>query len=156
MREDLLLRLARREDALDLAALHARAFPPAERWDLVAITAMLAMPGAFGVMAGEGPEGFILARAVEDEAEVLTLAVDPDARRQRIGATLLAAASAEAARRGAACLFLEVSEANAAARALYAAAGTAKVGRRRRYYADGSDAIVLRLELDGAGLRLGE
>jgi ribosomal-protein-alanine N-acetyltransferase len=41
-------------------------------------------------------------------------------------------------------MFLEVAEANAAARALYAAAGFAEVGRRRRYYADGGDALVLR------------
>jgi ribosomal-protein-alanine N-acetyltransferase len=46
-------------------------------------------------------------------------------------------------------MFLEVSERNAAARALYAAAGFAEVGRRRRYYADGADALVLRRDLTG-------
>jgi ribosomal-protein-alanine N-acetyltransferase len=46
--------------------------------------------------------------------------------------------------RGAAAMFLEVSDRNLPARALYAAAGFAEVGRRRRYYADGSDALVLR------------
>jgi ribosomal-protein-alanine N-acetyltransferase len=44
-------------------------------------------------------------------------------------------------------MFLEVSEANGAARALYAAAGFEEAGRRRRYYADGSDALVLRRAL---------
>ena len=137
-----------------LAALHARAFPPDERWGVVALRAMLALEGAFGLMAGaEEPEdhapgrirGFVLARAVAGEAEILTLAVDPAARRRGVGRLLLEAALAEAIGRGASVLFLEVSEANAAARALYARAGAAEVGRRRRYYADGSDALVLRI-----------
>jgi ribosomal-protein-alanine N-acetyltransferase len=130
-----------------LAALHARAFPPAERWGAIAITAMLGLQGGFGLVAegADGPEGFILARAVGGEAEVLTLAVDPPARRRGLGARLLRAAQAEAAQRGAACLFLEVSEANTAARALYSRAGAEEVGRRRRYYVDGTDALVLRI-----------
>jgi ribosomal-protein-alanine N-acetyltransferase len=51
----------------------------------------------------------------------------------------------EAAARGAQEIFLEVAESNAAARALYAKARAQEVGRRRRYYADGADALVLRL-----------
>ena len=128
-----------------LAALHARAFPPDQRWGEVALGAMLGLEGGFGLVAGgERPEGFVLARAVAGEAEIMTLAVDPAARRRGLGRLLLEGALAEAARRGAAVLFLEVSEGNAAARALYAGAGAAEVGRRRRYYADGSDALVLR------------
>jgi ribosomal-protein-alanine N-acetyltransferase len=44
-------------------------------------------------------------------------------------------------------MFLEVAERNGAARALYAAAGFAAAGRRRRYYPDGADALVLRRSL---------
>jgi [ribosomal protein S18]-alanine N-acetyltransferase len=40
-------------------------------------------------------------------------------------------------------MLLEVAAGNAPARALYAAAGFAEVGKRRRYYPDGSDALVL-------------
>jgi ribosomal-protein-alanine N-acetyltransferase len=54
---------------------------------------------------------------------------------------------AEAVRRGAVEIFLEVAEPNAAARALYACAGAREVGRRPRYYADGADALVLRIDL---------
>jgi ribosomal-protein-alanine N-acetyltransferase len=54
---------------------------------------------------------------------------------------------AESARRGAGELFLEVSAQNSAARALYGALGATEAGRRRRYYPDGSDALVLRLPL---------
>jgi ribosomal-protein-alanine N-acetyltransferase len=132
-----------------LAALHAASFPPGEAWGPEAIALMLAMPGAFALWAGaeEEPEGFVLARVAADEAEILTLAVLPAARRRGLGGGLLAAAAAEAAARGAGALFLEVSEANHPARVLYAALGFAEAGRRRRYYADGADALILRLEL---------
>ncbi|WP_241666828.1 GNAT family N-acetyltransferase [Muricoccus nepalensis] len=128
-----------------LAALHAAAFPPEERWGESAIRLMLALEGAFGLAVGEEPAGFVLARAAAGEAEVLTLAVDPAAQRAGLGGALLGAAVAEVARRGASALFLEVSERNAPARALYARAGAAQVGLRRRYYPDGSDALVLRI-----------
>ncbi len=140
------IRPVRAEEAATLSALHGRAFPPDETWGPVAIQAMLGLDGAFGLVADGAsglPEGFILARAVADEAEVLTLAVDPAARRRGWGGLLLRGALAEVARRGAESLFLEVSEGNAPARALYARAGATEVGRRRRYYADGSDALVL-------------
>lgn len=142
------------EESARLAALHATAFPPAEQWGEVAIRSMLEMRDSFGILAGDeaGEAGFILARAMVGEAEILTLAVRPERRREGVGAALLGAAAVAAAARGAEALFLEVSERNAAARALYAGAGCAEVGRRKRYYADGSDALVLRL---GLGLASG-
>lgn len=127
------------------AALHAAAFPEGERWGAEAIALMLRLPGAFGVH--QPGIGFVLARVAADEAEILTLAVVPAARRQGHGAALLAEAMAGAAARGAQAMFLEVSERNAPARALYAAAGFAEVGRRRRYYPNGADALVLRRDL---------
>lgn len=134
-------------EAPALAALHAAAFPPEERWGESAIRLMLGLEGAFGFATAGAADlaGFILARAVAGEAEVLTIAVDPGAQRAGIGAALLRAALAEATRRGAEALFLEVSERNAPARALYARAGAEAVGRRNRYYPDESDALVLRI-----------
>lgn len=141
------------EEAARLAVLHASAFPPPERWGEVAIRSMLEMRDSFGILAGDeaGEAGFILARAMAGEAEILTLAVRPERRREGVGAALLGAAAVAAAARGAEALFLEVSEWNAAARALYAAAGCIEVGRRKRYYTDGSDALVLRLGLAAGG-----
>jgi ribosomal-protein-alanine N-acetyltransferase len=57
---------------------------------------------------------------------------------------------AEAAARDAGQIFLEVSDRNGAARALYAAAGFEAVGRRRQYYTDGADALVLSRRPGGA------
>ncbi len=133
-------------EAAALAALHAAAFPPADRWGADAIALMLELPGTFALH--HPGQGFVLARVAAEEAEILTLAVHPDARRQGHGAALLMGAMAGAVARGATAMFLEVAEGNAAARALYAAAGFAEVGRRRRYYADGGDALVLRRDLN--------
>lgn len=140
------LREVRPEEAPALAALHAASFPPDSAWGPDAIALMLGLPGAFGLW--RPGEGFVLARLAGDEAEILTLAVAPAARRRGLGAALMAGAMVVALTRGAAsAMFLEVAEGNAAARALYLALGFAEVGRRRRYYADGSDALVLRRDL---------
>ncbi|WP_332640221.1 GNAT family N-acetyltransferase [Brevundimonas sp.] len=134
------------EAAARLAALHAEAFDAP--WDAAAFDSLL---GQAGVHLAESPDGFILMRTAADEAEILTLAVRPGARRRGLGAELVARGAAEAAARGATRLFLEVADDNAAARALYARAGFAEAGRRPRYYArpDGSrrDALLLALNL---------
>lgn len=128
-----------------LAAIHAAAFVGAEAWDAALFARQLAMPGVFGLLHPHA--GLVLARLAADEAEILTLAVAPPARRRGVGMNLVRKAAAEAAARGGGTLFLEVSARNAAARALYGAAGFRQVGRRRSYYADGSDALVLALPL---------
>lgn len=130
-----------------LAAIHATAFPPRERWGADAISLQLALPGVFALLDPRG--GMVLARVAGDEAEILTLAVEPRARRQGVATALLARILAEAARRGAGAMLLEVSVGNAAARALYRRAGFVGIGRRPGYYPDGSDALILRAELAG-------
>ena len=131
--------------AAALARIHAAAFPPGERWGPDAMALQLALPGIFALFDPRG--GMIMARVAADEAEILTLAVHPDARRQGLARALLAEAARHAAAHGATALFLEVALRNTAARALYTGAGFTEVGRRRRYYADGDDALVMRLTL---------
>lgn len=135
------------EDPPRLAHLHAEAF--ATPWDAGAFRALLDQPG---VIARIDADGFILLRVVVDEAEILTLAVRPDARRRGVGRSLVARAVSAGAEAGARRVFLEVADDNAAARALYARSGFRQVGVRPRYYArpDGSrrDALLLSLNLD--------
>jgi ribosomal-protein-alanine N-acetyltransferase len=128
-----------------MAAIHAAAFPPAERWGADALALQLSLPGAFGWIADQ--DGFILARVAADEAEILTLAVHPNRRRAGLGAALLEAALRKAADCGAIAMLLEVAEPNEAAHALYTQFGFTEVGRRKRYYSDGTDALVLRRAL---------
>ncbi len=133
--------------AAALAAIHAAAFAPRERWGADAMALQLAQPGVLGLVDPRG--GMVMARLAADEAEILTLAVLPEQRRQGIALALLEQAAAAVAARGATALFLEVAQRNEGARALYAACGFTEVGRRRRYYTDGDDAMVMRKELAG-------
>ena len=130
--------------AAAMTAIHAAAFPPGQRWGADAMAIQLGLPGAFGFIDARG--AMVLARVAADEAEILTLATSPPLRRQGCGRRLLAAAQASAARSGAEAMFLEVSEANLAARGLYAAMGYVQVGRRPRYYG-ATAALTLRLDL---------
>jgi len=129
--------------AAALATIHAAAFPPGEAWSANSIALLLGQLGGFGLIDERG--GMVLARVAADQAEVLTLAVTPAARRQGIAAGLLRLACAEAGGRGATSVFLEVHTDNVAALALYRREGFIEVGRRRRFYADSSDALVLRM-----------
>jgi len=128
-----------------LATLHAAAMSDPRPWSAAEFAALLARPGA--VLVGT-PDGLALLQVAAGEAEVLTIAVAPGARRRGLGGRLLSQALERAAAMGAGVAFLEVAEGNRAARALYARAGFAEVGRRRGYYA-GGDALVLRKELAG-------
>lgn len=129
-----------------LAAIHARAITPA--WTEAALRDLLDQPG---VWAEAEAGGFVLMRQAGDEAEVLTLAVLPEARRRGRGLALMQAALATCRARGIQQVFLEVAADNAVARALYQRLGMIETGRRRGYYArsDGSsvDALILTLNL---------
>lgn len=135
----------------ELARIHAAAFAVPRPWSAAEIAALLEAPGAILIAR---PGGFALIRVAAGEAELLTLAVAPPARRRGLGRALLAEAEARAAAAGAAELLLEVAEDNAAARALYAAAGYLPAGRRRGYFAlpggGRVDALVLRRALPAA------
>ena len=136
------LRQATAADAPALAAIHASAFAPPLAWSKDAFALQLAMPGVFGLLDARG--GMILARITADEAEILTLAVTPETRRQGLARALLQAAMTTMEAEGAASVVLEVAVGNIAARALYRESGFIEAGRRPAYYADGSDALILR------------
>jgi ribosomal-protein-alanine N-acetyltransferase len=132
-----------------LAAIHAAGFRDGEAWSSAVFDSQLAQPGCFALIDAAG--GMLLARITADEAEILTLAVAPQARRAGIGAALLGRAMQRAAASGAAAMFLEVASGNLSARKLYEKAGFIRVGRRARYYPNGGDALVLRADLTGRG-----
>lgn len=134
-----------------LARLHARAFAGQGRgWSAAELAALIASPHCCLCV---DPRGFALSRVIADEAELLTLACDPDHRRQGVASRLLREVEAAIVGRGARHQFLEVAADNAAACALYAKAGYRQTGRRAGYYLrpDGSrsDALVLTKPLGG-------
>ena len=122
-----------------------RRFPAPERWSDSSLAGQLVLPGTLGLLHPAG--GFVLARVVCDEAEVLTIAVMPAARRQGLGRALLTGAMRDAAGRGAQSMFLEVARDNTAALRLYRGMGFVQVGLRAGYYPGNGDALVLRAGL---------
>lgn len=129
------------------AALHAECFP--DPWSEADFARLLASSGVKGLIARteDTPQGLSLIRTVAGECELLTIGVLPDARRSGVGAFLLAQSEAAARRSGARRLFLEVSERNTAASALYESKGYRQIGLRKRYYRDGAAARVLARDL---------
>ncbi|SEM74744.1 GNAT family N-acetyltransferase [Palleronia pelagia] len=132
----------------DLARLHARAITVPPPFPAEGFRDLLAQPGAVLVTRDHA---FALGRVVLDEAELLTIATDPDHRRKGLGRACLDAFHDDVRAYGATRVFLEVAETNAAARALYDAMGYEQLGLRRGYYRDpaaGSvDALVLGRDL---------
>lgn len=128
----------------EMAALHARVFTLPPPWSEDAFARSLAQPGVAALCL---PSGFGLVRVIGDEAEILTLAVAPESRRQGHGRALLAAMEAHAGAAGASRIFLEVAAGNTAARALYEGAGYREVGLRRAYFTGSEgwrdDAVVM-------------
>ncbi|WP_265633997.1 GNAT family N-acetyltransferase [Acidiphilium sp. PA] len=127
-----------------LAGVHRACFGPAA-WSAASIAALFTTGLVFGYALEPG--GMVLARAVADEAEILTIGVVPAARRQGLARRLLGLAAAEAGRRGAATLFLEVAADNEPALCLYRAFGFADCAIRRDYYGRGRDALLLKRPL---------
>ncbi len=145
------IRPAAPDDLAAFARLQADSFE--EAWSAPEIEALLAGPGGFGLAAVEHGRlsGFLIGRAAGGEAEILTVAVEPDFRRGGLGAALVERAAGVAAEAGASCLFLEVAVDNAAALQLYQSAGFSRAGFRPAYYARkdaaAADALVLRRDL---------
>ena len=91
---------------------------------------------------------------VGDAAEVLTVGVVPSARRQGLAVRMLADLLAEARRRGAREVFLEVRVDNLPAIVLYEREGFARIGTRRGYaHKSGREAEEMYASELGAFLR---
>jgi ribosomal-protein-alanine N-acetyltransferase len=130
------------DDLATVAALHKASF--ARAWTEDALRDLLKIAGTH---AFSTPDGFVMVRVAGDEAEILTVAVAPVARRGGIGSALLHKAARHAQDLGARTMFLEVDASNAAAMALYRRSGFCEVGQRRSYYGASRDALILRADL---------
>nr|WP_068921218.1 ribosomal protein S18-alanine N-acetyltransferase [Planobispora rosea] len=91
--------------------------------------------------------GYAGLAAAADQADVQTIAVVAGHRRAGIGAAMLTELLAEAVRRDAREVFLEVRADNPPAQAMYERFGFEAIGVRRRYYKDGVDAIIMKKDL---------
>ena len=143
------IRPVSRADTAAIAAAERRCF--SDPWSLAGVEALLENESLVGrVATGAGQNqalaGYLLARSIAGEAEILTLAVLPEARRRGMGMALLEAVLLALRQVDVAAVFLEVRESNEAARALYRRSGFRPVGVRADYYRNPPEnAVVLRL-----------
>jgi ribosomal-protein-alanine N-acetyltransferase len=146
------IRPAREADVPALVALERIAFT--DPWSSADFEEGIASGlSIFVAETGDGPVGYIVARRVLDEGEILNLGVALPVRRRGVGRALVHRVLTTWAAAGVSAVFLEVRESNLPAQRLYEAFGFQEVGRRRRYYQRPvEDAVVLRaaISTDGA------
>lgn len=103
-------------------------------------------PGGFPTVA-IAPDGtvagYLCLKQVLDEAEILDVAVSRSLRGRGVGRRLVESALAASRGRGGSMVYLEVRVGNLEAIALYGRLGFREAGRRKRYYDNGEDAILM-------------
>ncbi|MCW2880436.1 MAG: ribosomal-protein-alanine acetyltransferase [Sphaerisporangium sp.] len=99
-------------------------------------------------VAGEEIVGYAGLAAAGDQADVQTIAVSAPMQRVGVGSAMLKELLAEAVRRGATAVFLEVRADNPPAQAMYERFGFERIGLRRDYYDDGTDAVMMMRKLN--------
>lgn len=123
---------------------------PADYWPLQMFTDELSQPATRRYVLAEAENrivGYAGLMCIRPIADVQTIAVVPECEGRGIGSALLTELLAEAARRGADDVMLEVRADNPRAQQLYLRFGFEQIHQRRRYYRDGADALIMRLEL---------
>lgn len=127
-----------RADDLDAILTIAAEAPEASQWSRKSYQTLFEQRGslALGLEAAGGLIGFLVARQVSDQAEILNLAIKNDHRRQGRAAQLLSAALKEFLSCGVKSLYLEVRQSNTPAIAFYTKHGFERTGLRQDYYRD--------------------
>ena len=120
--------------ARELAGVAERSFD--DPWSEESFRKELERPRTLALRASSGPTavGYALGWRVLDEAELQSIAVLPEWRRDGLGRALLAAFCAELQAEGVVRVRLEVRESNRAARRLYDGFGMRRDGERPRCY----------------------
>jgi ribosomal-protein-alanine N-acetyltransferase len=136
-----IVRSATRDDVDGLQALEERLFG-VDAWSSGSVAEEVGN-GHVLVAEDDGQVvGYVATRAAGDAVDLTRVGVVPDRRRGGLATRLLDAALSAVPT--AQPVLLEVSAGNAGALAFYVAAGFVEIDRRRRYYRDGTDAVVMR------------
>jgi tRNA threonylcarbamoyl adenosine modification protein YeaZ/ribosomal-protein-alanine acetyltransferase len=137
------VRLATANDLAVMSDIHAQCF--AKGWSRDSLSSALSLPGAGAIvveLAGT-TYGFVQYHWVDGEAEINTICVSSNHRRQYFGRDLMEALIAHLATIKTSRIFLEVAANNVAALKLYEGFGFTRMGLRKGYYADGQDAVTM-------------
>jgi tRNA threonylcarbamoyl adenosine modification protein YeaZ len=135
------VRLATADDLPAMAAIHALSF--AKGWSEHSLAAAQSL-----VVELSGTlYGFVQFQWVAGEAEINSICVSPNYRRQHFGMDLMQGLLDQLRVMKTQKVFLEVAAENRAALELYKHFGFKRSGVRTAYYADGQDAVTMVLEL---------
>ncbi|MBP1135421.1 ribosomal-protein-alanine N-acetyltransferase [Arthrobacter sp. PvP023] len=144
-------------NAADIPAVHTlecRLFP-VDAWPLQMFHDELAQAETRHYLVAEVAGdivGYAGLMCIEPIADVQTIAVVPECEGKGIGSALLTELIAESRRRRAADVLLEVRADNPRAQDLYRRFGFEQIHVRPRYYRDGVDALIMRLQLQDSAL----
>lgn len=129
-----MIRIAGYPDFSHMARIHAANF--VRGWKAEEIRELMEKPGMKGFIYDiEGSRaGFVLMQMVEDEAEIIAIAVDKFHQRKGIASRILEFVMQYAQREGVESLFLEVAEDNLAAVGLYQKHAFETFNQRKDYY----------------------
>lgn len=123
-------------DSPEMAQVHGTAFPDEQTWGAQQIEDLLCQTSvrARAIRQQGQIQSFLLVQTVADQAEILTLATAPSARRRGLAAALLADTESLLSRDGVTTWLLDVAEDNSGAVAFYRSLGFKADGRRAKYY----------------------
>jgi len=144
---DVKFREMRLEDVPDVAEIENSSFkdpfPPS------LIKEFLAQDGLYSIVAELDGKviGYILFTIAGGEADISDIAVKSEFRQMGVGKRLMLEALSLASNKNANKVFLEVRPSKEIARRLYTSLGFVEIGRRKRYYKDGEDAILMLKEM---------
>lgn len=130
-----------------VAALERQCF--VDPWSENSIRGELDNPLSLWLVAVQDAQllGYVGSQAVLDAADVMNIAVLPEARGRGVGSALLRELERRLRQNEVCSLSLEVRPSNAAALSLYAREGFQEAGRRPKYYLNPrEDALILRKE----------
>lgn len=146
-----MIRTAGQEDVQGIVALERELFG-ADAWSADSVLAEVSKADRFAVVATVGSDlvGYAATMRSADLVDLQRIGVSPPRRRKGIARALLDTVMVRAAADGASRMLAEVAPGNRAALLFYSRAGFVEIDRRRHYYRDGSDALVLHATLVGA------
>jgi [ribosomal protein S18]-alanine N-acetyltransferase len=141
--EKMILRRMAETDLDSVLAIEQACFP--RPWTREHFVSEIASDRGVAVVAERSGHlaGYLCLTVLLDEAEILDIAVSPDARRSGVGAALMEWAFGESLKRGATVLRLEVRATSGPAIAMYERFGFVRSGLRKGYYEQGIDALLM-------------
>ena len=140
------------EDLDQVLEIERNSFP--HPWLRQHFTDELNSPYAFPLAAFDAAGrlvGFICPMQLLDEGHILDVAVDPALRGAGVGRFLVQQVLQDCRFGGASFVSLEVRESNVSAIGLYKKMGFIEVGRRKRYYENGEDALMMEYVFGNSG-----